>query len=99
MKLFASLKTKFVVWIWNHTPACAEMSRLTSRSFEQPLTFVTRLKMRLHYLICVWCSRYLKHLRFLRAAAPRLEEHLILPAARGLSAEAKQRMVQRLQAG
>ncbi len=55
MKLFASLKTHFVVWVWNHTPTCAEMSRLTSRALEQPLTFKTRAKMRLHFVICAWC--------------------------------------------
>jgi len=55
--------------------------------------------MAMHYLICTWCSRYLKHLSFLHAAAPRLDEHLNVPAARGLSAEAKQRIVRRLQTG
>ena len=99
MKTIESLKQRWIVWVWNHTPNCAEMSRLASQSFEQPLPLGTRLKMRLHYLICVWCARYLKHLRFLRAAAPLLEVHTNLPAARGLSPEAKQRMVQRLQAG
>jgi len=52
MKLFAALKTRFVVWVWNHTPTCAEMSRLTSRALEQPLTLRMRLKMRLHFVIC-----------------------------------------------
>ena len=65
----------------------------------QPLPIGTWLKMRLHYLICVWCSRYLKHLNFLHAAAHGLDEHVSLPAAHGLSAEAKQRIVQRLQTG
>ena len=99
MKIAELLKKRWVVWVWNHTPNCAEMSRLTSQSFEQPLPLGTRFRMRLHYLICVWCSRYLKHLSFLHATAPRLEEHLNLPTARGLSVEAKQRIVQRLQTG
>ena len=99
MKPFASLKTRFVVWVWNHTPTCAEMSRLTSRALEQPLTLRMRVKMRLHFVICAWCRRYLKHLKFLRTAARRFDEHLDLPAARGLSAEAKRRIVQRLQTG
>lgn len=99
MKIIESLKQRWVVWVWNHTPNCAEMSRLASQSLEPPLPLGTRLKMRLHYLICVWCTRYLKHLTFLHAAATRLDEHAHLPAARGLSAEAKQRMVQRLQTG
>jgi len=98
MKIVESLKKRWVAWVWNHTPNCAEMSRLASQSFEKPLPLGTRFKMRLHYVICVWCSRYWKHLRFLRAAAPELDEHLGLPA-RGLSVQAKQRIVQRLQIG
>ena len=97
MKIIESLKRSWVVWVWNHTPNCAEMSRLTSQSFEEPLPLGMRFKMRLHHLICVWCSRYVKHLKFLRAAAPRFEEHLHLPAARGLSVEAKQRIVVHLE--
>ena len=99
MKITESLKRCWVVWVWNHTPNCAEMSRLASQSFERPLPLGTRLRMSMHYLICTWCSLYLKHLSFLHAAAPRLDEHLNVPGARGLSAEAKQRIVQRLQTG
>jgi len=99
MKLFASLKTRFVIWVWNHTPTCAEMSRLTSRALEQPLTLKTRFKMRLHHLICVWCKRYSKQLQFLHATAPHLDEHTDVPASRGLSAEAKRRITQRLRRG
>ena len=99
MKIVELLKKRWIVWVWNHTPNCTEMSRLASQSLEQPLPLGTRFKMRLHYLICVWCSRYLKHLKFLRVAASQLDEHLNPPAARGLSAEAKQRMMQRLQTG
>jgi hypothetical protein len=96
MKIIDSLKRRSLLWVWNHTPNCAEVSRLTSGSFEQPLPVGTWLTMRLHYLICVWCRRYLKHLNLLHAVAHRLDEHANMPVAR-LSAEAKQRIVQRLQ--
>lgn len=98
MKLFASLKTKFVVWVWNHTPTCAEMSRLTSRSFEQPLTIKMRLKMRLHFLICAWCRRYFEQIHFLHHAAPRLGWELSELPGRGMSWEARQRITERLRA-
>jgi hypothetical protein len=75
------------------------MSRLASQSFEQGLPLPTRFKMCLHHLICIWCKRYLKQLKFLHAAAPRLDEPANLPSARGMSAEAKRRIVQRLQTG
>jgi hypothetical protein len=96
MKLFKALKTRWIVWVWNHTPTCAEMSRLASLSFEQPPSLKVRCKMWLHYLICVWCERYLKHLKFLHRVAPRLPEQLETASHRKLPMESKRRMVARL---
>ena len=99
MKLFGWLKTRFVIWVWNHTPTCAEMSRLTSRALEHPLTFKTRAKMRLHFVICAWCRRYFEQINFLHHNAPRLGLELGEFPGRGMSAEAKQRITQRIKAG
>lgn len=96
MKFLEALKMRWVVWVWNHTPNCAEMSRLASLSFEQPSTLRTRLKMRLHYLICVWCERYARHLKFLHHAAPHLQEQSGGIPNRKMSQESKQRMAARL---
>ena len=96
MKLFESLKLRWVVWVWNHTPNCAEMSRLASLSFEEAPSPALRLKMRLHHLICVWCQRYERHLKFLHRAAPRAQNDLDMLGIRGLSPEARHRLVQRL---
>jgi len=98
MNLLEALKVRWVVWVWKHTPDCAEMSRLASASLEQPLPLKTRLKIRLHYFICVWCERYQEHLKFLRQAAPRFPEQLDMASSRVLTAEAKRRMVRRLRA-
>jgi len=98
MKLIEALKTRWIVWVWNHTPTCAEMSRWASVSLDRPASLKVRFKMRLHNLICVWCERYQKHLTFLHRAAPQLPEQLETTAHRTLSVEAKQRMVQRLYA-
>jgi len=97
MKLTESLKTRWIVWVWNHTPNCAEMSRLASQSLEQPLSLKLRFKMWLHFLICVWCERYQKHLKFLHRAAPQLEEKGDSVSSPSLSVEAKQRIKARLQ--
>lgn len=99
MKLLATLKLKFMVWVWQLMPTCAEMTRLTSRALEQPLTFKLRVKMRLHFVMCAWCRRYFAQINFLHAqAARRVSEFDLLPG-RGLSPEAKHRLVQRLRAG
>jgi hypothetical protein len=97
MNIVKPLRERAVMWVWKHTPNCAEISRLASQSFEQPLPIGTRFKMWLHKLICLWCKRYLKHLEFLHAAAPRLDEHAEVLGSSGLSADAKLRIVQTLQ--
>src|SRR5678810_305675 len=97
MKILRSLKTRCVVWAWNHTPNCSQMSQLASRSFEQSLSLPTRFKMRLHYLICVWCKRYFAQVRFLHDTASRFDEHMEIMPVRALSPEARWRIVQRLQ--
>ena len=96
MKFLDIVKMRWVVWIWNHTPNCAEMSRLASVSLEQKPPLKTRLRMRLHYLICVWCERYARHLKFLHRAAPRFQEQVGDVSNRKMSEETKQRMAARL---
>ena len=96
MKLLESLKLWWVVWAWNHTPDCAEMSRLASLSFEQPPSLALRFRMRLHHFICIWCRRYERQLRFLHRAAHCSQDDLDALTTRGLSTEARQRIMQRL---
>lgn len=96
MKLLASLKFRWVVWVWNHTPTCVEMARLASQSLDRPLPLKTRWQMRLHWLICVWCKRYFRQVHLLHKHAPRLAEDLDqLPGVR-FSPDAKQRVKTRL---
>ena len=97
MKLLESVKTRWVAWVWSHTPNCAEMSRLASRALDRDLPLGLRLKMRLHFLICAWCQRYSKQLRFLRRAAPRLGERTGELPSRGLSADARDRILRRIE--
>ena len=97
MRILEAIRLRAVVWVWKHTPDCAEMSRLASRSLDQPLSWRLRLRMRLHFLICLWCQRYFKQLKFLRQAAPSLAAQAGTLPGRGLSPEARQRLVQRLQ--
>lgn len=98
MKLLDSIKRRLLVWVWQHTPNCAEMSRLASQSLDRPLAFKLRCRMRLHHFICVWCRRYEQQLEFIHQAAPRRRGEAGAGAARGLSAEARRRIVERLRA-
>ena len=97
MKLLESIRMRWVVWVWNHTPNCAEMSKLASQRLDRQLPWNLRLKMRLHYLICCWCKRYRTQLQFLHQAVPRLEEHFAVFSPRGLSSDARERILQKIQ--
>ncbi len=97
MKLLEALKTRCILWVWNHTPTCAEMSRLASRRLDAPPSLKTRLQMRLHYLICAWCHRYARQLRFLHAASPGLQDRIEAHSARQLAPDSKRRLIERLQ--
>lgn len=78
---------------------CREASRAQSEMLDHPLPRATRIGLWLHLLICKWCWRYGKHIRFLRQAAPHLhEEHTVdKPSQLQLSPEARERIKQRLQ--
>ena len=85
--------------IAEHTPRCHEMTRLISQSMEHPLPLRTRISMRLHYLICIWCERYRNQLRLLRAALHGSSKHGIEHMRGELRQETKQRMKNLLKAG
>ena len=61
-------KTKLVMFIATHTPKCHDITRLISQSMDGPLPLRTRIAMRIHYLICVWCERYRHQLTLLHKA-------------------------------
>jgi hypothetical protein len=60
------VKTKFVQTVVKLTPHCHDITRLLSESMERPLPLRTRVLIRLHFSICVWCERYARHLKYLR---------------------------------
>ena len=49
-------------WIFK----CNEISKMVSDSMDQKLPFHIKLGIRMHLLVCKFCSRYRKHLLFLR---------------------------------
>jgi hypothetical protein len=51
--------------------SCKEVSRLVSESLDRKLPLWQRIQMRLHLLMCRFCSRFRKQTLFLRGAARR----------------------------
>ena len=74
------------------SPDCRQASRLQSEALDRPLTLARRLGLRLHLLLCRWCRRYGKQIRFLRRIAHEHPEKLIEAAPQTLSPEARERL-------
>jgi hypothetical protein len=47
-------------WLGRRLPTCEEILPVLSQSLERRLTLRERVTLRLHFLICVYCIRYLK---------------------------------------
>ncbi len=86
-------QTQLVNFLVKHTPKCREVTRLLSRSMDEPLPLTTRCKIRLHFLICCWCQRYAEQLGRMRQFAQRLSDHACdTPGGETLPGDAKERL-------
>jgi hypothetical protein len=59
---------------------------------EQPLPLATRLKLRVHYLMCSFCERYAKQLKYMRTTAREFPEKIGEVSKAELPTDAKERM-------
>jgi hypothetical protein len=85
-----------VSFIAKRTPKCREVVRLLSQSMEVKLPVTTRIKIRFHYVICVWCYRYGEQLQALRKIAFSLPEHVDDCCPETLPYSSKERIKQAL---
>ena len=80
-------------WLLRRLQPCAAMVPLMSQSLDRQLALSERLKLRLHLLVCVWCTRYLNQMKFLKTllrSTPIPDESG--PTSVALTAEARERI-------
>jgi hypothetical protein len=69
VRLYDKLKHAIRFWLLRHLPPCEQMVQTLSQSMERRLSFLERIKMKLHLWICAWCQWYLEHMLVIRDAA------------------------------
>ena len=74
------------------TPRCHEMTRLISVGHEKPHSLITRLRMRWHYGICIWCKRYHDQLGLLGKLSRMFAEESCEHGTQQLTDDTKARM-------
>src|ERR1700750_1443145 len=89
-------QTKLLIFIGKHTPKCREMVRILSKSMDEPMPLMMRIKKRLHFLICCWCQRYEEQLHYMRRTARQFPEHAGEASDVPFSHESRERIKQKL---
>lgn len=97
VKLYEKLKHSVRFWLLRTLPTCQQTVETISQSMERPLRLGERIKLKLHFWICVWCQWYMEHLQLIRdASRVRGDEAPDQIAGPTLSNEARERMRRRL---
>lgn len=97
LKLYDKLKHAVRFWLLRTLPTCQQTVETISQSMERRLTLTERIKVKIHFWICVWCQWYMEHLQLIRAASrAQAAEAPDQMSGATLSNEARERIRRRL---
>jgi hypothetical protein len=96
MKFHDSLAGPLQKALSSISPNCKEASRLQAEALNRELPFSKRVGLRVHLLLCGWCRRYGRNIRFLRGTVEHPTEHGECNHSPEFTAEAKERLKQKL---
>jgi hypothetical protein len=80
-------------------PSCRDAARLQSDAMERPVAAARKPGLWFHLLICGWCRRYGRQIRFLCRAAEEHPERFVEAGAEELKPEARERIKRKIRAG
>ena len=86
------LQLQIVLLICRFTPTCPEVVRILSHGMDKELSLMMRIKLRIHYLMCSFCKRYMKQLKYIREVSREFPEKIGDVSDASLPADAKERM-------
>src|SRR5881398_1996424 len=87
---------QIVLLICRFTPTCPEVVRILSLGMDKQLSLMMRMKLWIHYLMCSFCQRYMKQLKYIRQVSREFPDKIGELSDATLPAEAKQRLKEAL---
>ena len=63
-----------------------------SQGMDKELSLTTRMKLRIHYLMCSFCERYMKQLKYIRKVSREFPERIGDVSDASLPADARERI-------
>ena len=88
----AASNCRSVLLICRFTPTCPEVTRILSLGMDKQLSLMMRMKLRIHYLMCSFCERYMKQLKYIREVSREFPDKIGEVSDAALTADAKERM-------
>ncbi len=86
------LQLQIVLLICRFTPKCPEVTRILSLGMEKEVPLITRIKLRIHFLMCSFCERYMKQLKYIRQVSREFPEKIGEVSNAALPPDAKERI-------
>ncbi len=86
------LQLQIVLLICRFTPTCPEVVRILSLGMDKQLSLMMRMKLRIHYLMCSFCERYMKQLKYIRQVSRQFPDKIGEVSDASLSADAKEQI-------
>jgi hypothetical protein len=86
------LQLQMVLLICRFTPTCPEVVRILSLGMDKQLSLMMRIKVRIHYLMCSFCERYMKQLKYIRQVSREFPEKIGDVSDASLPTDIKERM-------
>src|SRR5207249_7332823 len=86
------LQLQIVLLICRFTPTCPEVVRILSLGMYKQLSLMMRMKLRIHYLMCSFCERYAKQLKYMREVSREFPEKIGEISDAKLPTETKERL-------
>jgi len=87
---------QIVLLICRFTPTCPEVVRILSLGMEKELPLLTRAKLRVHFLMCSFCQRYMEQLKYMRHVAREFPEKIGDVSEAKLPSDVKEQMKESL---
>jgi len=90
------IQLQIVLLICRFTPTCPEVVRILSLGMEKQLSLMMRIKLRIHYLMCSFCERYMKQLKYICQVSHEFPVKIGETSDAKLSTEAKEHLKEAL---
>jgi hypothetical protein len=96
MNWLANVAGRLVNGLAELSPSCKTAARLQSEALDHKLTWRQQFGLRIHLVLCKWCSRYGKQIAFIHESLHSRPDEMAQSVPQKISDEARERISKHL---